>query len=133
MIGQEDVGVWTTSGSTDRRVGTLRPSFSGSRVLASSSFEYDEAFLRDGWQISPDLPLRAGRKYTAENTTLPGSFSDAAGSRLGDAAARKSRQQVAASVSTWDKIADELGIAAEERGPYRVAFDTEQIDWALPL
>lgn len=73
-----DVEVWTPVGSEDRRVGTLRPSFQGGRMLASSSFEYDAAFLHDGWQISPDLPLRAGRTYTAANRTLPGAISDAA-------------------------------------------------------
>lgn len=78
MIGQDDVEVWTTWGSADRRVGTLRPSFMGGRTLASSSFEYDERFLRDGWQVSPDLPLRAGRTYSEESSTLPGAFSDAA-------------------------------------------------------
>lgn len=74
----EDVEVWTPVGSEDRRVGTLRPSFQGGRLLASSSFEYDAAFLRDGWQISPDLPLRPGRMYTSANRTLPGAFGDAA-------------------------------------------------------
>lgn len=76
MIGRDDVEVWTTSQGVERRVGMLRPSFTPGRVLASSSFEYDAAFLRDGWQISPDLPLRPGRKYTEENSTLPGAFSD---------------------------------------------------------
>lgn len=61
-----------------RRAGVLRPSFMGSRNLASSSFEYDEAWAQDGWQISPDLPLRRGRTYTEENQTLPGAFADAA-------------------------------------------------------
>ncbi|AMM19342.1 hypothetical protein AX769_03345 [Frondihabitans sp. PAMC 28766] len=78
MIDQHDVQVWTTTGAQDRRVGTLRPSFAGGRNLASSSFEYDASFLTDGWQISPDLPLRPGRIYTAASSTLPGAFSDAA-------------------------------------------------------
>ncbi|GAA4668282.1 type II toxin-antitoxin system HipA family toxin [Frondihabitans cladoniiphilus] len=78
MIGREDVEVWTTRAGLDRRVGTLRPSLTSGRVLASSSFEYDSDYLRDGWQISPDLPLRAGRKYTEENSVLPGAFTDAA-------------------------------------------------------
>jgi serine/threonine-protein kinase HipA len=78
VIDQHDVEVWTTTADGDVRVGTLRPSFLGGRSLASSSFEYDRAFLASGWQISPDLPLRPGRKYTAENSTLPGAFSDAA-------------------------------------------------------
>lgn len=95
MIDQNDVEVWTTSAGGDQRVGTLRPSFTGGRTLASSSFEYDAAFLVDGWQISPDLPLRPGRTYTAENSILPGSFEDAApddwGQRLirADAARRR--------------------------------------------
>lgn len=74
----DEVEVWTTTAEGDRRVGTLRPSFMGGRTLASSSFEYDASFIRDGWQVSPDLPLRAGRIYTRESATLPGSFSDAA-------------------------------------------------------
>ncbi|MFJ3383468.1 MULTISPECIES: type II toxin-antitoxin system HipA family toxin [unclassified Curtobacterium] len=74
-----EVEVWTTDAAGDRRVGTLRPSFMGGRALASSSFEYDEPWLRGGgWRISPDLPLRWGRTYAAENQTLPGAFSDAA-------------------------------------------------------
>jgi serine/threonine-protein kinase HipA len=77
VIQQHDVGVWLTTSSGDRRIGTLRPSFQGGRTLASSSFEYDPGFLADGWQISPDLPLRPGRTYTAENSTLPGAFTDA--------------------------------------------------------
>lgn len=75
---QDVVEVWSGEAAEPRRVGTLRPSFQGLRTLASSSFEYDPAFLRDGWQISPDLPLRPGRTYTAERQTLPGAFSDAA-------------------------------------------------------
>ncbi|MDO9395095.1 MAG: type II toxin-antitoxin system HipA family toxin [Herbiconiux sp.] len=78
MTGPREVEVWTTDTAGDRRVGTLRPSFTSGRVVASSSFEYDPGFLADGWQISPDLPLRAGRTYTAENSTLPGALSDAA-------------------------------------------------------
>lgn len=74
----EAVEVWIGEAPEPRRVGTLRPSFQGLRTLASSSFEYDPDFLRDGWQVSPDLPLRTGRTYTADNQTLPGTFSDAA-------------------------------------------------------
>lgn len=74
----EEVEVWVAGAAGDRRAGVLRPSFAGGRALASSSFEYDSAYLADGWQISPDLPLRAGRQYTAANATLPGAFSDAA-------------------------------------------------------
>jgi serine/threonine-protein kinase HipA len=73
----EDVDVWIAEGGVGRRVGTLRPSFTAGRVLASSSFEYDRDFIRDGWAVSPDLPLRPGRTYTAANQTLPGAFSDA--------------------------------------------------------
>lgn len=74
----EAVEVWAGEAPEPRRVGTLRPSFQGLRTLASSSFEYDPAFINDGWQVSPDLPLRPGRTYTADNQTLPGAFSDAA-------------------------------------------------------
>ncbi|MGU3409452.1 type II toxin-antitoxin system HipA family toxin [Microbacterium sp. M1A1_1b] len=72
------VGTGTGTGTGTRRVGVLRPSFMGGRNLASSSFEYDAAWVRDGWQISPDLPLGQRRIYVAENSTLPGAFSDAA-------------------------------------------------------
>lgn len=77
-MSEESVEVWSGEAPGPRRVGTLRPSFQGLRTLASSSFEYDSDFLRDGWQVSPDLPLRPGRTYTADNQTLPGAFSDAA-------------------------------------------------------
>ncbi len=77
-MNDETVEVWSSEAPEARRVGTLRPSFQGLRTLASSSFEYDPDFLRDGWQVSPDLPLRPGRTYTADNQTLPGAFSDAA-------------------------------------------------------
>jgi len=77
-VNEEAVEVWSGEAPGPRRVGTLRPSFQGLRTLASSSFEYDPEFLRDGWQVSPDLPLRPGRTYTADNQTLPGAFSDAA-------------------------------------------------------
>ena len=91
----DDIEVWTTDATGERRIGTLRPSFMGGRALASSSFEYDDAFLRNGWAISPELPLHRGRTYTAQNQTLPGAFSDAApdewGQRLirADAARRR--------------------------------------------
>ena len=72
----EAIEVWIAEQDVDRRVGTLRPSFMRGRMLASSSFEYDDAWLRGGWAISPDLPLERTRIYTAENQTLPGAFSD---------------------------------------------------------
>lgn len=72
----EVIEVWIAERGVDRRVGLLRPSFMRGRTLASSSFEYDEAWMRDGWAISPDLPLERSRIYTAENQTLPGTFSD---------------------------------------------------------
>lgn len=75
---RDGVEVWIGTEEHARRIGTLRPSFMGGRNLASSSFEYDTTWVEDGWQISPDLPLRRGRRYTAENQTLPGAFSDAA-------------------------------------------------------
>lgn len=58
-------------------VGTLRPSFMG-RTLAGASFEYDRAFIESGYPLSPGLPLRSGRTYTAESTTMFGVFQDAA-------------------------------------------------------
>lgn len=78
MIDIEDVEVWTSWRGRERLVGLLRPSLTGGRVLASSSFEYDGSFVVDGWQISPDLELRTGRQYVAASSTLPGAFSDAA-------------------------------------------------------
>lgn len=74
----EDTDVWVTELGVDKRVGVLRPSYMGVRTLASSSFEYDAEWIRSGWQVSPDLPLRSGRQYTDENKTLPGAMSDAA-------------------------------------------------------
>lgn len=58
-------------------VGTLRPSFMG-RTLAGASFEYDRAFIESGYPLSPGLPLRSGRTYTAASTTMFGVFQDAA-------------------------------------------------------
>lgn len=75
---RDGIEVWASGEERARRVGTLRPSFMGGRNLASSSFEYETSWIEDGWQISPDLPLERGRRYTAENQTLPGAFSDAA-------------------------------------------------------
>lgn len=68
------------SRETPRRVGTLRPSFMGGRSLAASSFEYEADYLgsAERYAISPELPLAAGRIYTAENQSLFGAFSDAA-------------------------------------------------------
>ncbi|WP_185003143.1 MULTISPECIES: type II toxin-antitoxin system HipA family toxin [unclassified Curtobacterium] len=100
-------------------MGTLRPSFQGLRTLASSSFEYDDDFLRHGWQVSPDLPLRPGRTYTADSQTLPGAFSDAAPDEWGqklmraDHAARRQRDpSLAARLGEFDYL---LGVADHTR------------------
>ncbi len=118
-IGRDDVEVWVGDGEELRRVGTLRPSFTAGRTLASSSFEYDETFLVHGWQISPDLPLRPGRQYAAENTTLPGAFSDAApddwGQKLirADNARRRARgEDLPARLGAFDFL---LGVADHTR------------------
>ncbi len=60
-------------------IGVLRPSFQGGRTLASSSFEYDPSYLarRDAFAVSPDLPLIAGRIYTASTQVMFGAFEDA--------------------------------------------------------
>ena len=60
------------------RVGSLRPSFTVSRILAACSFDYDLSYLarRDRYEISPDLPLIPGRVYTAENQAMFGAFAD---------------------------------------------------------
>lgn len=119
MIDQNDVEVWVTTPSGDQRVGTLRPSFMGGRTLASSSFEYDTAFLIDGWQISPDLPLRPGRTYTAENRILPGSFDDAAPDdwgqkliRVDTARRRRADPSLPARIGDFDYL---LGVADHTR------------------
>jgi serine/threonine-protein kinase HipA len=67
------------------RVGTLRPSFAGGRNLASTSFQYEPSYLASTapWAISPDLPLRPSRTYTAENQTLFGAFEDASPDQWG--------------------------------------------------
>lgn len=73
--------VWLDEhGREATRVGVLRPSFQGGRTLASSSFEYDAAYLRDptAYELSPDLALVAGRRYTPESHRLFGAFSDSA-------------------------------------------------------
>ncbi|ROS69141.1 serine/threonine-protein kinase HipA [Curtobacterium sp. PhB172] len=115
----ESVEVWTGESAEPRRVGTLRPSFQGLRTLASSSFEYDDDFLRHGWQVSPDLPLRPGRTYTADSQTLPGAFSDAAPDEWGqkliraDHAARRQRDpSLAARLGEFDYL---LGVADHTR------------------
>lgn len=76
-----EVEVWLDDrGSEPLRAGTLRASFPGGRALASSSFEYDAAFLahRDRYALSPDLPLVAGRQFAPESHALFGAFADAA-------------------------------------------------------
>lgn len=62
------------------RLGSLRPSFMGGRVLAGSSFQYDTAYLErpDSYPVSPELDLHPGRTYTGEDQTLFGAFADAA-------------------------------------------------------
>lgn len=71
------VDVYSHDRPEPRLAGTLRPSFMGS-VLAGASFEYDRGFLRDGYALSPELPLRPGRIFTPESTTMFGAFQDAA-------------------------------------------------------
>lgn len=59
-----DVYLDDHSGSA-RPIGTLRPAFQGGRTLASSSFEYTPEYLRSPgrYELSPDLPLIAGKQY----------------------------------------------------------------------
>lgn len=76
----EEIEVFLHEGGREPvKVGLLRPSFTAGRNLAASSFEYDPAYLTraDRYEISPDLPLTAGRVYTAENRNLFGAFTDA--------------------------------------------------------
>lgn len=92
MTVPDEVEVWLDDRDDEPLlVGILRASFQGGRSLASSSFQYDPAFLahRDRYALSPDLPLVTGRQFTPENQSLFGAFGDAApddwGRRLIDA------------------------------------------------
>lgn len=79
-VGADDVQVYLDEGGRGPVLaGTLRASFQGGRSLAGASFEYDSRYLArtDRFEISPDLPLVAGRTYTAENQVLFGAFADA--------------------------------------------------------
>lgn len=60
-------------------VGILSSSYAGGRNLASSSFQYDRAYLAraDRFELSPDLPLVATRTWTGSNSNLFGAFADA--------------------------------------------------------
>ena len=128
MKAPADVDIWTTLRGTDRRVGVLRPSFTGGRVLASSSFEYDQEFLRDGWQISPDLPLHPGRIYTRESSTLPGVFLDTTPDDWGrklirsdHARRRRSNPELPAKLGDFDYL---LGVSDHTRmGALRLRTD----------
>ena len=75
----DDVDVYLDGPRGPQRVGSLRPSYTGGRSLASASFQYDSDYLdsADRYEISPDLPLVAGRIYTEESTTIFGAFADA--------------------------------------------------------
>lgn len=59
-------------------VGSLRASFTSGRTLAGSSFEYATSYLASParYEISPDLPLVAGRQFSGGDTTLFGAFAD---------------------------------------------------------
>jgi serine/threonine-protein kinase HipA len=59
-------------------VGSLRASFLGGRTLAGSSFEYARSYLTDPdrYELSPDLPLVAGRQFSGGDATLFGAFAD---------------------------------------------------------
>ena len=72
----DQIEVWSHDRAEPRLAGTLRPSFMG-RVLAGASLEYDLAFIEDGYPLSPELPLRRGRIFTPENTTIFGVLQDA--------------------------------------------------------
>lgn len=67
-------------------VGTLRPSFTGGRALASSSFEYSPDYLSHSraYAISPELPLRSARTYSDDDRVLFGVFADAAPDAWGE-------------------------------------------------
>lgn len=76
----EEVEVFLHEGGREPvKTGVLRPSFTTGRNLAASSFEYDANYLTvaDRYEISPDLPLKPGRVYTAENQGIFGAFADA--------------------------------------------------------
>lgn len=80
-----------------RLVGHLRPSFTGGRSLASSSFQYASSWLDypGSYAISPELPLSLQRTFAPENSTLFGAIADAApdewGRKIIDAAANRRR------------------------------------------
>ena len=80
------------------QVGTLQALFLTGRHLASSSFEYAPSYLTNAhrYELSPDLPLIAGRQFFGEDSLLPGALSDAApddwGASLIDAAFARNRQ-----------------------------------------
>jgi serine/threonine-protein kinase HipA len=73
-----EIEVFSADDTHSRLVGTLRPSFMGGRALAGSSFQYDSTWIRDGYELSPELPLTTQRTYTPENKALFGVFADAA-------------------------------------------------------
>lgn len=86
MSASGEIEVHLGGGDNPVHVGTLRPSFQGGRTLAGSSFEYSASYLSapDAYEISPDLPLAAGRKYTPQNQTIFGAFDDAAPDQWGE-------------------------------------------------
>jgi len=107
----------------------------------------NHAFLHsaDGWRLSPLFDVNPSRQRGVIDSRaindsddlgqrqLRNLLSSASAYRLGDAAARGLLRRVADTVARWDWTAGELGIAPEERELLQVAFDPEQLAWALSL
>lgn len=76
----DEVDVYVQLSGEDVWAGSLRASFQGGRVLGGTSFEYSREYLQNSqaYAISPELPVRTGRRYTGEDAPLFGAFADAA-------------------------------------------------------
>lgn len=107
----------------------------------------NHAFLHDddGWRLSPLFDVNPSRHRGVIDSRAinanddPGDrrltnlLASARVFRLGDAPARSILRRTAEAVSTWNTTAASLGLPADQRDAYRVAFDTEQLAWALSL
>ena len=102
-------------------VGRLLPSFTGPRVLASSSFQYSEDYLSlsGAFAISPDLPLTSGRIWAPESHVLFGAFEDASPDEWGQhliaanhAERRKRDSRIPPLRGSWDHL---LGVSDVSR------------------
>lgn len=126
------IEVYSHDREVERLAGVLRPSFMG-RSLAGASFEYDPSFIADGYALSPELPLRPGRTFTSENTTMFGVLQAAApdewGRRIVQAAHTRAARRDGAPARQLGEFDFLIGVSDRTRmGALRLR-DPRSQDW----